>query len=352
VSSSILVTGAAGFIGSHVCASLAQSGFSVVGCDGFGRDQCDPRLKRDRVAALLAPHGVPCHTVDLSDGQAVRELFAAHRFTRVVHLAAQAGVRYSVSAPEAFVQSNLVAFGHVLEACRHGNVEHLVYASSSSVYGAREEVPFREGDRADEPASLYAATKRANELMARSYAHLFGLPCTGLRFFTVYGPWGRPDMAIFDFAQRIRRGEPITVFGDGELRRDFTYVDDIVEGVRRVAIARCAGLDEPVPHAVFNIGHHDPVPVRELVHLLERALARAAIVRNVPVQRSEVPATCADVTRLRDWTGFAPATPLADGLTRFVRWLEEWDPLPERRVNPGAPRARTPSGSSALAFAD
>ncbi len=351
VTPSVLVTGAAGFIGSHVCASLARAGLSVVGCDGFGRDQCDPRLKRDRVVALLDPHGVPCHTVDLSDGTAVRELFASHRFTRVVHLAAQAGVRYSVTAPESFVQSNLVAFGHVLEACRHAKVEHLVYASSSSVYGAREEVPFRETDRADEPASLYAATKRANELMAHAYAHLFGLPCTGLRFFTVYGPWGRPDMAYFDFAQRIRRGDPITVFGDGGLRRDFTYIDDIVEGVRRVAIARCAGLDGRVPHAVFNIGHHHPVPVSELVRLLERTLGRAAVIRHVPVQRSEVPATCADVMRLRDWTGFAPTTPLAEGLERFVRWLDAWDPLPPEQ-HAEAPRRRTPYDRNDRACAD
>jgi UDP-glucuronate 4-epimerase len=277
----------------------------------------------------------------------VRALFASNSFTHVVHLAAQAGVRYSATAPEVFVQSNLVAFGHVLEACRHAKVEHLVYASSSSVYGARVEVPFRETDRADEPASLYAATKRANELMAHSYAYAFGFPCTGLRFFTVYGPWGRPDMAYFDFAQKIRRGEPITVFGDGELRRDFTYVDDVVEGVRRVAIARCAGLDGPVPHAVFNIGHHHPVPVMELVRLLERTLGRAALIRHVPAQRSEVPATCADVTRLRDWTGFAPATPLEEGLERFTRWLEVWDPTPHERAGTEVPEHLPPSGHDA-----
>jgi UDP-glucuronate 4-epimerase len=347
---SVLVTGAAGFIGSHVCASLARAGLSVVGCDAFARDPCDPRLKRDRVHALLAPNEVRCLEVDLSDGAAVRALFDAHRFTRVVHLAAQAGVRHSIDAPEAVVQANLVAFGQVLEACRRAEVDHLVYASSSSVYGAREEVPFREADRADEPASLYAATKRANELMAHAYAHLFRLPCTGLRLFTVYGPWGRPDMAYFDFAQRIRRGEPVTVFGDGTMRRDFTYVDDVVEAVKRVAMVGCAGLDGTVPHAVLNVGHHEPVRVIELVRLLERALGRRATIRRVPAGPSEVPATCADVTRLRDWTGFAPETTLEDGLVRFVRWLEAWDPpLPVHPVRLEPERQGRPPAAAAPA---
>jgi UDP-glucuronate 4-epimerase len=331
MSPTVLVTGAAGFIGSHVAAALRDAGWSVVGCDRGDAPGCDAflaRLRHDRVAHFLVPRGVPFEVVDLSDRAEVQTLFAAHRFERVVHLAAQAGVRLSMTAPEAFVQSNLVAFGHVLEACRDAAIEHLVYASSSSVYGAREEVPFRENDRADEPTSFYAATKRANELMAHSYAHLYGLPCTALRFFTVYGPWGRPDMAYFEFAQRIRRGEPITVFGRGELRRDFTYVDDIVEGVRRIAAVPCGASGRPAPHIVYNIGHHEPVEVREFVRLLERALGRPAIVRYAPVHRGDVPVTCADVTRLRDRTGFAPTTPLGDGLVRFARWLEAWDPLP------------------------
>lgn len=334
MTTTVLVTGAAGFIGSHTAAALADAGLDVVACDAFGGLGAVGRLQRDRVAHFLAPRGIPCEPVDLSDGDQVEALFAAHRFERVVHLAAQAGVRYSVEAPGRFVQSNLVAFGHVLEACRHHGVGHLVYASSSSVYGAREEVPFREDDRADRPTSFYAATKRANELMAYSYAHLFALPCTALRFFTVYGPWGRPDMAYFDFAQRIRRGEPISVYGDGEMRRDFTYVDDIVEGVRRIATTPCAALGSPVPHALFNIGHHEPVEVREFVALLEAALGRRAIVRHVPQHRGDVPVTCADVTRLRERVGFAPTTALADGLVSFARWLEGWDPL--SRVEAGA----------------
>ena len=325
----VLVTGAAGFIGSHAAAALSDAGFRVVGCDAFGGLGPLAKLQRDRVAHFLAPRGVPCEPVDLADGDAADALFRAHRFDLVVHLAAQAGVRYSAEAPERFVRSNLVAFAEILEACRHHGVRHLVYASSSSVYGAREEVPFREDDRADRPTSFYAATKRANELMAWSYAHQFKLPCTALRFFTVYGPWGRPDMAYFDFAQRIRRGEPITVYGDGDMRRDFTYVDDIVEGVRRIASGPCAALGEPVPHALFNIGHHEPVEVREFVRLLEAAVGRAAVVRRAPVPRGDVPVTCADVTRLRERVGFAPTTPLAAGLVAFARWLEAWDPLPE-----------------------
>jgi UDP-glucuronate 4-epimerase len=328
MAATILVTGAAGFIGSHTAAALADAGHEVVACDAFGGLGAVGRLQRDRVAHLLAPRGVPCHEVDLADGDALEALLAEHRFGVVVHLAAQAGVRLSAEAPERFVRSNLVAFANVLEACRHHGVSHLVYASSSSVYGAREEVPFREDDRADRPTSFYAATKRADELMAWSYAHLFGLRCTALRFFTVYGPWGRPDMAYFDFAQKIRRGEAIPVYGRGELRRDFTYVDDVVEGVRRVATLPCAAQASAVPHALFNVGHHEPVAVTEFVSLLERALGRTAIVRNVPQHRADVPVTCADATRLREWTGFAPATALADGLVRFARWLEAWDPLP------------------------
>src|SRR6266540_1027179 len=340
MSLSVLVTGAAGFIGSHVAASLADAGWSVVGCDRSERTAADAllaRLRHDRVGHFLVPRGVPFELVDLADGAEVAALFARHRFDRVIHLAAQAGVRYSAENPQAFVQSNLVAFGHVLEACRHAGVEHLVYASSSSVYGARDEVPFQKDDRTDAPTSLYATTKRANELMAHAYAHLHGLPCTALRFFTVYGPWGRPDMAYFEFAQRIRRGEPITVYGRGELRRDFTYVDDIVEGVRRVAALPCAAPGGAAPHLVLNIGNHEPVEVSVFVRLLEQALGRAAIVRYAPVHKGDVPITCADVTRLRALTGFAPRTPLADGLERFARWLEAWDPLAAEAASPSSP---------------
>jgi UDP-glucuronate 4-epimerase len=339
MSPSVLVTGAAGFIGSHAAAALADRGYSVVACDRGGGDGLLARLRHDRVAHFLVPRGVRFEVVDLADRGEVQALFARHRPERVVHLAAQAGVRYSTEAPEEFVQSNLVAFGHVLEACRHAAVAHLVYASSSSVYGAREEVPFREEDRADAPTSFYAATKRANELMAHAYAHLYGLPCTALRFFTVYGPWGRPDMAYFEFARRIRRGEPITVYGRGELRRDFTYVDDIVEGLCRVVDRPCAALGRAPPHHVLNIGHHHPVEVREFVRLLERALGRTAKVRHAPVHPGDVPVTCADVTRLRELVGFVPAVPLGEGLVRFARWLEAWEPaepaLPSPSSRPG-----------------
>jgi UDP-glucuronate 4-epimerase len=335
----VLVTGAAGFIGCHVAAALADRGYSIVACDRGGGEGLLARLRHDRVATFLVPRQVPFEVVDLSEPHEVEALFAHHRFDRVVHLAAQAGVRYSIEAPQAFVSSNLVAFGHVLEACRRAEVGHLVYASSSSVYGAREEVPFREDDRADQPTSLYAATKRANELMAHAYAHVHRLPCTALRFFTVYGPWGRPDMAYFDFAQRIRRGEPITVFGQGELRRDFTFVDDIVEGVCRVADAPSPAADRAVPHAVLNIGHHEPVEVREFVRLLERALGRAAIVRHAPVHPGDVPVTCADPTRLREHTGFVPRIGLAEGLVRFARWLEAWEPVDAPAERAAAPRA-------------
>ncbi len=337
MSPSVLVTGAAGFIGAHVAAALCDAGFDVVGCDRAGGEGLLARLRHDRVTHFLVGRHVPFEVVDLSEPGEVEALFARHRFDRVVHLAAQAGVRQSAEMPQAFVRSNLVAFGHLLEACRHARVEHLVYASSSSVYGAREATPFREDDRADAPTSLYAATKRANELMAHSYAHLFELPCTALRFFTVYGPWGRPDMAYFDFAQRIRRGEPITVYGRGELRRDFTYVDDIVEGVRRVAALPCAAPGGAAPHLVLNIGNHEPVEVSVFVRLLEQALGRAAIVRYAPVHKGDVPITCADVTRLRALTGFAPRTPLADGLERFARWLEAWDPLAAEAASPSSP---------------
>jgi UDP-glucuronate 4-epimerase len=328
MSPTVLVTGAAGFVGSHVAAALAASGDAVLATDRMGGEGLLGRLRHDRVAHLLVPRGVPFEVADLSDADEVQALFARHRFERVVHLAAEAGVRRSIIAPEAFVRSNLVAFANVLEACRRGGIAHLVYASSSSVYGAREEVPFREDDRADAPTSFYAATKRANELMAYAYAHVHGLPCTALRFFTVYGPWGRPDMAYFDFAQRIRRGEPITVYGRGEMRRDFTYVDDIVEGVRRIATEPCAAPAGAAPHALFNIGHSEPVEVREFVRLLERAIGREAIVRHAAAPRADVPVTCADVRRLERRTGFAPRTSLGEGLGRFVAWLEAWDPLP------------------------
>ena len=319
----ILVTGAAGFVGSFVAARLADMGHRVVGCDNFN-DYYDPQLKHDRVAALLAPRGIDCLRLELSDAEQVAALFESVRPSHVVHLAAQAGVRYSLENPAAYIQSNLVGFGNMLEACRRHCTAHMVYASSSSVYGANTKVPFAESDRTDAPVSLYAATKKSNELMAYSYSHLYALPLTGLRFFTVYGPWGRPDMAYFSFTRKIVNGEPIPVFAKGELERDFTYIDDIVEGVVRLLFKPTPASDGAPAHAVFNIGNHQPVRVLDFIATLEQALGRKAVIDFQPMQPGDVPATYADTDRLRDWVGFAPATPLAQGLAAFYRWYEGW----------------------------
>jgi UDP-glucuronate 4-epimerase len=317
----VLVTGAAGFIGAHVAARLQAAGCAVVGCDNFN-DYYDPQLKAARVQALLAPLGVNCERVELADGDAVSALFQRLRPAIVVHLAAQAGVRYSISHPQTYVQSNLVGFGNVLEAARHAQVRHLVYASSSSVYGERANAPFRESEPTDSPVSLYAATKKANEVMAYAYSHLYGLRATGLRFFTVYGPWGRPDMAYFSFAEKLLAGQPLPLFGAGQLERDFTYIDDIAEGVVRLA------LSEPLPggtaHEVFNIGNHQPVVVLEFVRLLGELMAVEPVLHELPLQPGDVPMTCADVDRLDARIGFRPSTPLREGLARFVEWFHLW----------------------------
>ncbi|KFC66156.1 NAD-dependent epimerase/dehydratase family protein [Massilia sp. LC238] len=319
----VLVTGAAGFVGSHVAARLAAMGHQVVGCDNFN-DYYTPRLKHDRVAALLAPAGVACETVELADAAAVQALFERVRPTLVVHLAAQAGVRYSLENPAAYVQSNLVGFGNILEACRHHKVEHLLYASSSSVYGANAKVPFSEDDQVDEPVSLYAATKKSNELMAHSYSHLFGLPATGLRFFTVYGPWGRPDMAYFSFTQKMMQGEPIPVFAEGLLTRDFTYIDDIVEGVVRLLFKPTPAEQGKAAHTVFNIGNHNPVRVLDFIRSIEEVTGIEARKEFLPMQAGDVPATHASIDKLRAWVGFVPTTPLKDGLARFYEWYRDW----------------------------
>jgi UDP-glucuronate 4-epimerase len=321
----ILVTGAAGFVGSFVAARLAAMGHQVVGCDNFN-DYYDPRLKHDRVAALLAPAGVPCHTVELADAAQVEALFEREQPTLVVHLAAQAGVRYSLENPAAYVQSNLVAFGNILEACRHGKIEHLLYASSSSVYGANAKVPFSEDDQVDAPVSLYAATKKSNELMAHSYSHLFKLPATGLRFFTVYGPWGRPDMAYFSFAEKMARGATIPVFAEGLLTRDFTYIDDIVEGVVRLLFKPTPATETRAAHTVFNIGNHNPVRVLEFIQTLEGAMGIEARKEFLPMQPGDVPATHASIDKLKAWVDFAPTTPLATGLASFWAWYRDWAP--------------------------
>jgi UDP-glucuronate 4-epimerase len=324
----ILVTGAAGFIGFHVARRLLAAGSEVVGFDNLN-DYYTPRLKHDRLAELADRPGWRFVHGDLADGTALAALVAETRPTCVVHLAAQAGVRWSIDNPSAYVSSNLVGFANVLEACRHAATPHLVYASSSSVYGANTKTPFAESDPVDRPVSLYAATKKANELMAHSYAHLFGLPCTGLRFFTVYGPWGRPDMAYWKFTESILAGTPIEVYGDGLLRRDFTYVDDIVEAiVRMVDAPPVAGThDDGSPAAacrVYNIGNHTPVTVSRLLAILERLCGRPAVRLMKPRPPGDVEATFADVSALARDFGFEPRTPLEEGLERFVGWYRGW----------------------------
>jgi UDP-glucuronate 4-epimerase len=317
----ILVTGAAGFIGSFVASRLAGMGYEVIGCDNFN-DYYTPKLKHDRVTSLLKPAGVQCLSIELADGEQVKKLFAEYQPSLVVHLAAQAGVRYSLQNPAAYIQSNLVAFGNMLEACHQHQVQHLLYASSSSVYGANAKVPFHEDDKTDEPVSLYAATKKSNELMAYSYSHLYGMATTGLRFFTVYGPWGRPDMAYFSFTQKMLKGETIPVFAEGQLRRDFTYIDDIVEGVVRLLFKPKAASTPP--HAIFNIGNHQPIRVMDFIATLERVLGVKANIEFLPMQAGDVPATYADTTKLREWVDFAPATSLEHGLSQFRDWYNAW----------------------------
>ena len=330
----VLVTGAAGFIGMHVSQILLARGDQVVGLDNLN-DYYDPRLKHDRLARLSGQPGFEFVQMDVADRQGIADLFAKHRFDRVVHLAAQAGVRYSLVNPHAYIESNIVGFTNILEGCRHTEVKHLAYASSSSVYGGNTLMPFSEHHGVDHPVSLYAATKKANELMAHTYSHLFNLPTTGLRFFTVYGPWGRPDMALFLFTKAILAGEPIKVFNHGKMIRDFTYIDDIAEGVVRV-LDRTATADpayEPLkadparsnaPYRVFNIGNHAPIPLMDFIAAIEQAVGREAIKEFLPLQDGDVPATHADVEELADWTGFRPAMPVPEGIRRFVAWYRAY----------------------------
>jgi UDP-glucuronate 4-epimerase len=320
----VLVTGAAGFIGMHTARALLDAGARVTGVDNF-EPYYDVTLKQARLATLQDRAGFRFVRLDLADAKATAGLFADDAPLDVVHLAAQAGVRHSLVAPDAYVRNNLTAFGHVLEGCRHAHVEHLVYASSSSVYGANHTLPFSEDQRIDHPVSLYAATKAANEMMAHSYSHLFRLAATGLRFFTVYGPWGRPDQAPMLFAKAILAGTPIPVFNHGRMRRDFTYVDDIVEGVLRTLAQRPpADPQSGAPHAVYNIGHHEAVELERFIATLERLLGRDAIRDYRDMQPGDVPATYASIDRLHAATGFAPRTSLEDGLARFVAWYREY----------------------------
>ncbi|HRZ23039.1 MAG TPA: NAD-dependent epimerase [Candidatus Contendobacter sp.] len=330
----ILVTGSAGFIGSTLALRLLERGDEVVGFDNLN-DYYDVNLKRARLARLQVYPGFTEVRASLEDQTLLTNTFAHHQPQRVVNLAAQAGVRYSIQNPRAYVDSNLVGFVNVLEACRHHGVEHLVYASTSSVYGANTRMPFSVHDNVDHPLSLYAATKKANELMAHTYSHLYGLPTTGLRFFTVYGPWGRPDMALFLFTRAILAGEPIDVFNYGHHRRDFTYIDDIVEGVIRV-LDRVAtpnpdwSSDAPdpatsrAPYRLYNIGSHRPVELMRYIEVLEDCLGRKAIRNLLPMQPGDVPDTYADVEALVRDVGYQPATPIEVGVARFVAWYREY----------------------------
>jgi UDP-glucuronate 4-epimerase len=320
----VLVTGAAGFIGMHTARALLAQGADVVGVDNFD-PYYDVALKEARLATIEGTPGFAFIRADLADVDATAELFRNGRFTHVVHLAAQPGVRYSLTHPHAYLRNNVDAFGCVLEGCRHGKVVHLVYASSSSVYGTSHTLPFSEDQRVDQPVSLYAATKSANELMAYSYAHLFGLPVTGLRFFTVYGPWGRPDMSPMLFTRAILAGEPIRVFNEGRMRRDFTYVDDIVEGVARVLARPPAATGAgQAPAAIYNIGNSDAVELTHFIATLERLLGRTAVRDPQPMQPGDMVDTFASVARLQALTGFVPTTPLETGLRHFVAWYRSY----------------------------
>ena len=329
-----LVTGAAGFIGAELCRRLAARGDPVTGIDNLS-DYYDVGLKKARLARLDGLPGFAFEKLDISDRGAVRDFFARTRPRRIVHLAAQAGVRHSIRDPHAYADANLVGFLNVLEGCRHGGVDHLVFASTSSVYGANRKLPFSVHDGADHPFSLYAASKKANEMMAHSYSHLYALPVTGLRFFTVYGPWGRPDMALFRFTRNILAGEPIDVYNHGRHRRDFTYIDDIVEGVVRT-LARPpvpdpdwdASAPDPAtshaPYRLLNIGNHAPVELDRYIETIEKCLGRSAIRNLLPLQPGDVPETSADIGDLTALTGYRPGVSIEEGVPRFVKWYREY----------------------------
>ena len=326
----VLLTGAAGFIGMHCIERLLARGDSVVGVDNLN-DYYEVSLKEARLARIANHTNFSFHQVSVEDRDAMASLFAAEKPDRVIHLAAQAGVRYSLENPHAYIDANLQGFTNILEGCRHNDVEHLVYASSSSVYGGNEQMPFSEHHSVDHPVSLYAATKKANELMAHTYSHLYGLPTTGLRFFTVYGPWGRPDMALSLFTRAMLAGDTINVFNNGQMVRDFTYIDDIVEGVIRVLdkVAEPNPDFDPLqpdpqtskaPFRVFNIGNGNPTPLMDYIAALEEALGITAKKNMMPMQPGDVPATSADTTELFNWVGFAPDTDVRDGVKRFAEW--------------------------------
>ena len=330
----ILVTGAAGFIGSHLSLKLLADNRQVVGLDNLN-DYYDVNLKKARLARLEAKEGFSFVKCDLEDKATIDKLFKEQKFDAVVNLAAQAGVRYSLTNPDAYIQSNIVGFLNILEACRHNKIKHLVYASSSSVYGANTNMPFAVENNVDHPVSLYAASKKSNELMAHTYSHLYGLPTTGLRFFTVYGPWGRPDMALFLFTKAILSGEPIDVFNHGKMRRDFTYIDDIVEGVYRTLLNTAqpnpnwdGNKPDPssskAPYKIYNIGNNDPVELMEMINTIEKVLGKEAKKNMMDIQPGDVPETYANVDALMRDVNFKPATPLAHGIEKFVEWYRSY----------------------------
>lgn len=327
----ILVTGAAGFIGFHLSKRLLAENYHVIGVDNLN-DYYDVRLKNERLKQLEDYDMFSFYKVDLADSEGLNEIFESHSIPIVINLAAQAGVRYSLTHPHSYVHSNLVGFVNILEACRHYQVEHLLYASSSSVYGANSKTPFSTQDSVDHPVSIYAATKKANELMAHTYSHLFNIPTTGLRFFTVYGPWGRPDMAYYSFTKDIIDGNPIKVYNNGDMRRDFTYIDDIVEGIVKL-------LDQPpepnpnrdldpstshAPYKIYNIGNNSPVRLMDFIQTLENLIGKKAEIEFLPMQPGDVKETYADITDLQKATGFSPATPLEIGLGQFVDWYKKY----------------------------
>lgn len=329
-----LITGAAGFIGAALAGELLERGEEVVGIDNLN-DYYDVALKEARLARLVGRKGFRFERLDIADRQGVAAFFRQNRFSRAMHLAAQAGVRYSIDHPQAYIDSNLVGFGNILEGCRGADLEHLVYASSSSVYGANTRLPFSERDNVDHPISLYAATKKANELMAHTYSHLYGIPTTGLRFFTVYGPWGRPDMALFKFTEGILNNRPIPVYNRGQMIRDFTYIDDVIEGLIRV-LATPARADpqwsganpdpatSAAPYRVYNIGNNQPVALMRYIEVLENCLQRKATLDLLPMQTGDVPTTQADVSELDNAVGYRPSTPVETGVARFVEWYRSY----------------------------
>jgi UDP-glucuronate 4-epimerase len=330
----VLITGAAGFIGMHVAHSLLKQGRGVLGVDDLN-PYYDPRLKRMRIAELETHPQFRFVQMDIADRNAMAELFAANRFAEVIHLAAQAGVRHSLVDPHAYGSANLIGFLNVLEGCRQTQCRHLLYASSSSVYGANTRMPFRVSDNVDHPLNLYGASKRANELMAHAYAHLFALPATGLRFFTVYGPWGRPDMAMWLFTDAILQGRPIKLFNNGRMRRDFTYIADVVEAVVRLLAQPPAGnpgwsgvapdpASSRAPWRVYNIGNSRPVELLQVVELIEQAVGRTAIREFLPMQPGDVPETCADVSELERLVGYRPDTPISAGIANFIDWFRRF----------------------------